>query len=305
MDLSLDALGSRRAVLIAGPTASGKSALAHSLALTMERQGRIAWIVNADAMQVYDALRILTARPSPEQEARIPHRLYGHVSPAVRYSVGAWLEDVSDVLREAEAAGARAIVVGGTGLYFKALTEGLAAIPDIPPEVRTRWEARLSSEGSAQLHEVLAGKDPDSAGAIRPNDPQRILRALEVLEATGRPLSEWQKLPPLPPLLSAGETVAVVIETNRETLYRRIEERFDRMVEGGALEEVGALLGRNLDPELPAMKAIGVRELSAVIRGEVTAAVAVEKAKTESRRYAKRQSTWFRHQMPDWRRIDG
>ena len=305
MDLSLDALGSRRAVLIAGPTASGKSARAHSLALTMERQGRIAWIVNADAMQVYDGLRILTARPSPEQEARIPHRLYGHVSPAVRYSVGAWLEDVSDVLREAEAAGARAIVVGGTGLYFKALTEGLAAIPDIPPEVRTRWEARLSSEGSAQLHEVLAGKDPDSAGAIRPNDPQRILRALEVLEATGRPLSEWQKLPPLPPLLSAGETVAVVIETNRETLYRRIEERFDRMVEGGALEEVGALLGRNLDPELPAMKAIGVRELSAVIRGEVTAAVAVEKAKTESRRYAKRQSTWFRHQMPDWRRIDG
>jgi tRNA dimethylallyltransferase len=151
----------------------------------------------------------------------------------------------------------------------------------------------------------LAGRDPDSAAAIRPSDPQRILRALEVFEATGRPLSEWQRMPPLPPVLSAAETAAFVVETDRVTLYRRIEERFERMVEAGALDEVRTLLGKGLDPELPAMKAIGVREFSAVIRGEVAVAAAVEKAKTESRRYAKRQTTWFRHQMPDWRRIEG
>lgn len=305
MKLSWDAVGSARAVLIAGPTASGKSALALSLAGEAKRKGRAAWIVCADAMQVYDGLRILTARPSPEHEARVPHRLYGHISPAVRYSVGAWLNDISDVLREARAAGALAIVVGGTGLYFKALTEGLAAIPDIPPDVRTRWEARLKSEGAVRLHEILTEQDPESAAAIRPSDPQRTLRALEVLETSGRPLHEWQRMPPLPPLLSAGDVASFVVEPDRETLYRRIEERFDGMVEAGALEEVRALLGRKLDPELPAMKAIGVREFSAVIRGEANAAVAIEKAKTESRRYAKRQSTWFRHQMRDWQRIDG
>jgi tRNA dimethylallyltransferase len=305
MELSLDAVGMARAVLIAGPTASGKSALALSLAEEAKRQGAATWIVNADAMQVYEGLRILTARPSADQEARVPHYLYGRVSPAVRYSVGAWLNDVSDVIGKARAAGALAIVVGGTGLYFKALTEGLAATPDVPPEVRARWETRLASEGAPKLHEVLAGRDPDSAAAIRPSDPQRILRALEVFEATGRPLSEWQRMPPLPPVLSAAETAAFVVETDRVTLYRRIEERFERMVEAGALDEVRTLLGKGLDPELPAMKAIGVREFSAVIRGEVAVAAAVEKAKTESRRYAKRQTTWFRHQMPDWRRIEG
>jgi tRNA dimethylallyltransferase len=290
-------------VLLAGPTASGKSAVALKLAEAAAATGRAAWIVNADAMQVYDGLRILTARPSEAAERRVPHRLYGHVNPATRYSVGAWLDDIAPVLREAEAAEALAIAVGGTGLYFKALTEGLAALPDIPLEVRERWAERLQREGVTALHAVLAGSDPTSAAAIRPSDPQRVLRALEVLEVTGATLHERQKAPPLPPLVSAENTAAFVLETDRATLHRRIEERFDRMVGEGALDEVRALLARGLSPELPAMKAIGVREFSATLRGELPLDAAIAKAKTETRRYAKRQNTWFRHQTRDWRRI--
>ena len=290
-------------MLIAGPTASGKSAVALALAEEAQRQGRAAWIVNADAMQVYAELRVLTARPGAAEEARVPHRLYGHVPAARRYSVGTWLADFSGVLGEADAAKALVIAVGGTGLYFKAVTEGLAAIPDIPPEVRAGLTERLRIKGAPALHAELAGQDPESAAAIRPGDAQRILRALEVFEATGRPLGEWRKVPPLPPLLMAGETAAFVIEPDRTTLYRRIEERFERMVDAGAVEEVRSLLDQRLPENLPAMKAIGVREFSAVIQGEVTLAAAIEKAKMESRRYAKRQTTWFRHQMKDWRRL--
>ncbi len=299
----MEKIGSARAVLIAGPTASGKSAAALRLAEEASRRGRAAWIVNADAMQVYDGLRIVTARPSDADEKRVPHRLYGHVPPETRYSVGAWLENIASVLREAAAAGALVIAVGGTGLYFKALTEGLAAIPDISPEVRTRWAQRIETEGVAALHVVLAERDPASAAAIRPSDSQRVLRALEVLEATGRPLDEWQRMPPLPPSLSFDETAAFVIEADRSTLHQRIEERFDRMVGAGAIEEVRALLARRLDADLPAMKAIGVREFAAVLREEIPLDAAIAKAKMETRRYAKRQSTWFRHQMKDWRRL--
>ena len=303
MGLSLDAVGTARAVLIAGPTASGKSAVALALAREAQRRGRAAWIVNADAMQVYAELRVVTARPNAAEEARVPHRLYGHVPAARRYSVGAWLDDFSDTLKEASAANVLVIAAGGTGLYFKAATEGLAAIPDIPREIRASLAGRLQSQGAPALHAELAAQDPESAAAISPGDPQRILRALEVFESTGQPLSEWQKAPPLPPLLPAGVTAAFVIEPDRTTLYRRIEERFDRMVQAGAVEEVRALLDQKLPEDLPAMKAIGVREFSAVIRGETTLATAIEKAKTESRRYAKRQTTWFRHQMKDWRRL--
>jgi tRNA dimethylallyltransferase len=303
MELSLDAIGSARAVLIAGPTASGKSAAALRLAEEAARRGRTAWIVNADAMQVYDGLRVLTARPDAEPEARVPHRLYGHVSPATRYSVGAWLADVAKVFREADAASALVIAVGGTGLYFKALTEGLAAIPEIPGEIRALLAERLAAEGAAVLHAALSKLDPVSGATLRPSDSQRVLRALEVLEVTGRPLGEWQKLPPAPPLVSMDDTATFVIEPERAILYRRIEERFDRMASAGAVEEVRALLTQQLDKDLPAMKAIGVREFASFIRGEFSLDAAVTKAKTESRRYAKRQSTWFRHQMADWRRI--
>lgn len=303
MELSLDAIGSARAVLIAGPTASGKSAAALALAAEAAERGRVAWIANADAMQVYDGLRILTARPGAEDEARVPHRLYGHVSPTTRYSVGAWLADIAEVFREADSAGALVIAVGGTGLYFKALTEGLAAIPDIPKDVRSRLAKRLESEGASALHAALSKLDPASGASLRPSDPQRVLRALEVLEVTGRPLGEWQKTPPAAPLISLDETASFVIEPERAILYRRIEERFDRMASAGAIEEVRVLLAQSLDTDLPAMKAIGVREFAAFIRGELTLDAAVAKAKTESRRYAKRQSTWFRHQMKDWRRI--
>lgn len=299
----MSAVGSARAVLIAGPTASGKSAAAMALAEEAARAGRVAWIVNADAMQAYAGLRLLTARPSAEDEARVPHRLYGHVSPAVRYSVGAWLADIAVVLDEARTAGAMVIAVGGTGLYFKALTEGLAAIPETPADVRARWSERLRAEGVAALHVALTELDPATAATLRPSDPQRILRALEVFEATGRPLAEWQNVPPLPPLVSPAETAAFVLDVDRETLYRRIEARFDRMVGEGALAEVEALIAQKLDPNLPAMKAIGVREFSAVLRGELPLDAAIAKAKMESRRYAKRQSTWFRHQMRDWRRL--
>ncbi len=292
---------SARVVLIAGPTASGKSAAALRLAEAVAREGRAAWIVNVDAMQVYDALRVLTARPSFEEEARAPHRLYGHVPAATRYSVGMWLADAKGVLAEAERAGALAILTGGTGLYFRALTEGLAEIPAIPRETHAVWAARLKAEGVERLHDTLAERDPVSAAAIRRNDRQRTLRALEVLDATGRTLDEWRSAPAVPPVVGA-DAPRVVLEPDRAELHRRIEARFDHMAEAGALDEVVALLAQNLDPELPAMKAIGVRAFAAHLSGEISLAAAIARAKTETRRYAKRQTTWFRNQAPDWPR---
>lgn len=291
-----------RAVLIAGPTASGKSTVALEIAEHSRRQGRDAVIVNADSMQVYDALRILTARPSPAEEMRAPHRFYGHVAAETRYSAGAWLRDLAVVLEEADASGGLPILVGGTGLYFKAAMEGLAATPAIPRGVRERWSAQLAATDVAALHAELRRRDPAAAAAIRASDPQRLLRALEVLEATGRPLAEWQQRQH-PPLLT-GNVARLVLEPERTQLHRRIEDRFDDMVEAGALAEVRGLLEHGLDPALPIMKAIGVREFSAFLRGEISLDAAVQTAKTESRRYAKRQMTWFRNQMRDWRRLN-
>jgi tRNA dimethylallyltransferase len=289
-------------VLIAGPTASGKSAAALDLAERMARRGRGAWIVNADSMQVYQPLRILTARPGEADERRAPHQLYGHVPGAVRYSVGGWLADAAAVLKEAEAAGVLPIVVGGTGLYFKALTEGLAEVPPIPAELRAALAGRLTAKGAAALHGELAARDPATAAAVRPGDPQRILRALEVLEATGAPLSQWQGRPAAP-LLPAGEAARLVLAPERSALYARIDARFDEMLEAGALAEVDALIKRRLDPSLPVMKATGVRELALHLAGEISLEEAAARAKAETRRYAKRQLTWARHQMADWERV--
>lgn len=254
-------------------------------------------------MQVYRDLRILTARPSPDEEARAEHRLYGHVPAGEVYSVARWLADVAPVLSEAAATGRPAIVVGGTGLYFEALTRGLAAVPDIPDAVREKVRQQAACLGPVGLHARLAARDPASAARLRDSDPQRLMRALEVFEATGRSLTEWQAEPPPPPLMPEP-AVRVVIGPDRTWLHARIAERFEAMVAAGGLAEAAAFAARGLDPALPAMRAIGVAPLAAVARGEVALADAVRRAVTDTRRYAKRQETWFRNRMGDWARVE-
>jgi len=281
-------------ILIAGPTASGKSALALSLA---ERHGGV--IINADSMQVYRDLRIITARPTPEDEARVPHRLYGQVDAAENYSVGRWCQDARAALDEATQAGRVPILVGGTGLYFKALTQGLAAVPPTPPDVRAAVRARFDAEGSAALHAELSRRDPAMAARLKPGDRMRIARALEVLQATGRSLADWHR-DGMPAILDPERALKFFLVPDRAELYRRIDARFDAMLAAGALEEVSALVARGLDPMLPAMKAHGVPWLRRHLAGEITLAAAAEGAKFDTRRYTKRQLTWFRHQMPGW-----
>jgi tRNA dimethylallyltransferase len=283
-----------QAVLIAGPTASGKSGVGLELAC-----GLGGTVINADSMQVYRELRVLTARPSQSEEARAPHRLYGTVSAGQACSVGRWLDDAADAVAEARGKGRLPILVGGTGLYFKALTEGLAPVPDIPAEVRSYWREQAAKVSREALHQDLAARDPAMAAKLKPADPQRIMRALEVIDATGISLAEWQG-GNAAPLLSPSEVLPLVIAPEREPLYAAIDARFDRMIEHGAVGEVRALLDLELDPGLPAMRAHGVRELEAYLSGAVSREDAVAKAKTESRRYAKRQMTWARRFMSDW-----
>lgn len=284
----------KQAVLIAGPTASGKSALALALA---EKFGGA--VVNADSMQVYGDLRVITARPSPEEEARAPHLLYGHVDAGDIYSTGRWLTDVGETLAGLKAEGRLPIIVGGTGLYFQALTAGIAAVPPIPTDIRAGVRARLESGGVAPLYAELIERDPVTAARLMPLDRARIARALEVVLATGRSLSDWHK-EGLPPLLDPARTTKVFIATERKELVARIEKRFASMLEAGALDEVRALAARELNPLLPAMKAHGVPWLIRHLKGELTLAVAAEGTVMDTRRYAKRQHTWFRGQMEDW-----
>ena len=281
-------------MLIAGPTASGKSALALDLA---QKAGGIG--INTDSMQVYRDLRILTARPTPEEEARVPHRLYGHVDAAINFSAGAWVTDAAKALAEARAQNKLPIFVGGSGLYFRALTRGLSAIPPIPAGIREGVRARLERDGVEALHAELARHDPVSAERLKPRDRTRIARALEVIEATGRALPDWHR-EGLPPLLPSGEFSALFLAPAREALYARIDARFDAMLAAGAIDEVAALAERKLDPLLPAMKAHGVPVLIRHIHGEVTREAAAEFGRTETRQYAKRQFTWFRHQLPEF-----
>jgi tRNA dimethylallyltransferase len=284
----------KRAVLIAGPTASGKSALALMLA---EALGGT--IINADAMQVYRDLRILTARPLPAEEARVPHLLYGHVDAAENYSVGRWCVDASAALAAVERGGRVPILTGGTGLYFKALTRGLAAVPAIPAQTRSAVRARLEREGIAALYAELSERDGVTARRLMPGDRTRITRALEVILATGRSLADWQR-EGMTPALDPQLAVKVFLDVDRAELYRRIDARFDAMLAAGALEEVRALASRRVDAALPAMKAHGVPWLIRHLNGEIDLAVAAEAAKRDIRRYSKRQATWFRHQLPDW-----
>jgi tRNA dimethylallyltransferase len=282
------------AVLIAGPTASGKSALALELA---QKTGGV--IINTDSMQVYRDLRVLTARPTREEEALVPHLLYGHVDAAVNFSAGAWVSDAAKVLSDLGAQNRLPIFVGGSGLYFKALTRGLSAVPPIPLEIREGVRARLERDGVEALHAELAQRDPSSAERLRPRDRTRIARALEVIEATGRSLSDWHR-DGLPPLLPPGSFSALFLEPDRDALYARIDARFDAMLKAGAMEEVAALAARQLDPLLPAMKAHGVPALIRHLKGEITRDEAAEIGRADTRHYAKRQFTWFRHQVPEF-----
>jgi tRNA dimethylallyltransferase len=283
-----------RALLIAGPTASGKSAIALALA---KRFG--ATIVNADSMQVYRDLRVLTARPSEAEERQAPHRLYGEIDGAENFSVGRWLARASELLAEARDRAGPIIFVGGTGLYFRALTEGLSDIPRVPQAVRTAVRAEAEGQPTPSLHARLAELDALTAAGLSPSDRQRVLRALEVVAATGRPLAGFQGAREAPPL-AAGEWAGLFLAPEREGLNARIAARFAAMLREGALREVDALMRRGLDPALPVMRAHGAPQLMAHLRGELSLAEAADRAVSETRRYAKRQLTWARHQMPDF-----
>ena len=287
-----------KAILIAGPTASGKSALGQALAERLSGT-----VINADSMQVYRELRVLSARPSDAEMGGVPYRLYGHVPGAEAYSAARYAKEARAAIDAAHAAGQVPIVVGGTGLYFKALLEGLSPIPRISDEIRARWRKAAAEKGSAALHDMLAVRDPVMAGRLRPTDPQRIVRALEVIEATGVSLARWQEMPG-EPALQLAEVLPLVVSPPREELRKRIDGRFDAMMRDGALDEVEALARLALDPDLPVMRALGVRPLIAHLEGGVGRIEAAERAKAETRQYAKRQVTWLRSNMSAWKWLD-
>ena len=279
-------------MLIAGPTASGKSAAALALADRLDGE-----IVNADAMQVYRDLRVLTARPSDEEEARAPHHLYGTLDGAARCSAGRWARMAADAVAEIRARGKVPIVTGGTGLYFKALTDGLSPIPDVAEEIRAHGNAVFDELGAEAFRAEVLSRDP-AMSHLEANDRQRLIRAWEVPEATGTPLSVWQRRPRV--TLVEGAFVPAVLTPPRETLYARCDGRLETMIEQGALDEVSALLARDLDASLPIMKSLGVPELAAHLYGSVSLEEAISQAQMNTRRFAKRQMTWFRGQTPDW-----
>jgi tRNA dimethylallyltransferase len=285
------------AVLIAGPTASGKSAAA--LALAEHAHGVV---INTDSMQVYREARILTARPSEEAEARAPHRLYGYVGIDEAYSVGRYQADAAAAFAETRAEKRLPIFTGGTGLYFGALTDGLADIPAVPVDIRGRVQARRDEIGAEAFFEELKTRDPDSAARLRASDTQRTLRAYEVFEATGRPLSGWQQDKPRPGPLSGLKLARFVIAPPRPELHRRIDRRFDTMLEDGAVDEAVRL--SSVDSSKPAAKILGLRELRAVSTGAMAVDEARATAQAQTRQYAKRQLTWFRHRMADWRWLE-
>jgi tRNA dimethylallyltransferase len=282
--------------LIAGPTASGKSALALRLAQSIGGD-----IVNADSMQLYADLSVLSARPSREDMLMAPHHLFGVADAADGWSVGRWLDAARAVLADIAQWQRPAVVVGGTGLYFRALTQGLADVPPVPRVITERLEREAGAAGELALRPRLAALDPEAEARIARGDRQRLLRALAVAEHTGRPLSAWQA--DTQPTLAPGDWRAVVLEPPRAALYAACDARLTAMFETGAIEEVAALQARRLDPTLPAMKAVGVREIVEHLEGRLTRQEALARSQQETRRYAKRQLTWLRNQTPDWPRI--
>ena len=293
-----DLLDNADAILITGPTASGKSALAARLA---EEQGGM--VINADSMQVYDTLRVLTARPSDEEMRGVPHLLYGHVPATRAYSTGEWLRDVSTLLAELKTEGRLPVLVGGTGLYFKALTGGLSDMPEISQDIRCRVRLRLKEVGPEALHAELSFLDAPVAASLEPKDGQRIVRALEVLEETGRSISQFQDRRG-PMVIDPARARKIVVLPDRTLLHERINRRFETMLETGAVEEVRALLALDPAPDLPVMKAIGVREIAEMLEGGMTREEVIERGSALTRQYAKRQMTWFRNQMDEsWERL--
>ncbi|MEP3280339.1 MAG: tRNA (adenosine(37)-N6)-dimethylallyltransferase MiaA [Stappiaceae bacterium] len=293
-----DALFALHTVLIAGPTASGKSALALEVANRLD-----GIVINVDSMQVYRELRVLSARPSADEEAQVPHRLYGHISARDPYSVALWLADVREVVADCIDKQKTPILVGGTGLYFKALLEGLSPVPKIDEEVRAYWRERAANSTSETLHGELATRDRQMAIRLEPNDMQRIVRSLEVFESTGKSLAEWQGHKAMP-MLNASTAMRITLSPPRPWLHQRINDRFEQMVDMGGMEEAVALSEMELKGDSLALRAIGAEALVAVANGTLELAEALERSKAQTRQYAKRQETWFRNQMPNWLTYD-
>ncbi len=282
-------------ILIAGPTASGKSALALRLAELVD-----GCIINADALQVYECWSVLSACPDADEQAQAPHHLYAHVGKHAPYSAGHWLRDVQQTLNKTEK---RPIIIGGTGLYFLALTKGLAQIPEIPADVRAAGNAMRLEHGKDGFIAFLTEHDPTTLANLDQNNPARLQRAWEVWSATGKGLSAWQADTP-PPLVDPTKAAKITLTSDRDWLAERIERRFDLMMDAGALDEVRAYIADGWDPTIPSAQAIGARELVAYLNGELMLPAAVEQAKAQTRQYAKRQRTWFRSKMADWHQID-
>ena len=282
-------------ILIAGPTGSGKSALALALSRSLP-----VTIINADASQVYRDLRIVSARPSQEEERQAPHRLFGHVDGAQAYSAASWAADARAMIAKVRASWRIPLLVGGTGLYLRTLLEGIAPVPDIDPGVR----GSVRALAVADAHAALAREDPEAAARLSPNDTTRIARALEVVRSTGKPIAHWQA-ERTGGIAQSVRLAPMILLPPREWLFARCDARFDAMLAGGAKEEVAALIARGLDPALPVMRAIGVREIAAMLASPSDAARCIAEAKIATRQYAKRQFTWFRNQPPaDWPRIE-
>lgn len=286
------------AILITGPTASGKSALAVDLA--REHGGEV---VNADSMQVYDTLKVLTARPDETDMGGIAHHLYGTVPAVQAFSTGEWLRAVDPLISDIRGRGRIPVFVGGTGLYFKALTGGLSEMPEVPSAIRAKWRHRLVEDGPWALHAELGARDPDMADLLSPSDGQRIVRALEVMDATGRSIGAYQAKSGRG-LVDPKRAMKLIVEPDRALLHDRINRRFATMLDHGAVDEVEALLKQAPSKDMPVMKAIGVPQIAALLRGELDREAVISQASAATRQYAKRQMTWFRNQMDEtWRRI--